>query len=151
MKKADIISSAVVTLFGLMLVFVIIPIWVPTILDGDYGLRAKDMPIVASVSIIGLAASYFIYCLKTKAISSADDKAPLTRKNWLFLLQIAIFLLFVVSLFEWIGFLAAGPVTVGGFMFFMGERRPLQVGGTAIGTTLGIWLFFWQLLKFPLP
>ena len=151
MKKADIISSGLVTLIGLMLLFVIIPIWVPTILDGEYGLRAKDMPNVAAISITGLAVLFFIYSLKTKDRSSADSSSPLTRQNCLYLFQIALFMLFVVAIFEWIGFLVAGPITIGGFMIIMGERRPLHVGGTAIGVTLGIWLFFWQLLRFPLP
>jgi len=150
MKKADIISSGLVTLFGLMLIFFIIPNWVPTILDGDYGLRAKDMPNVAAISITALAALFFIYSLRMQSQTEAD-KPPLNRQNWVFLFQIALFLLFVVAIFEWVGFLAAGPVTIGGFMIMMGERRPLHVGATAIGVTVGIWLFFWQLLRFPLP
>ena len=79
------------------------------------------------------------------------QRQPISRKSWLFLLRGALFLIAVTLLFEWIGFLVAGPPTVAGFMIMMGERRLLHVGITAIIATVAIWLFFWQFLKFPLP
>lgn len=156
MRNADIISSALITLFGLALLFVIIPIWVPTILEGDYGLRANDMPNVAALTVTGLSGAFFVYRVRAKVDASAqpaDSEAtpPITRSNGWFLLRCALFLVAVTALFNWVGFLAAGPVTIAGFMLMMGERRPLHVGVTAVGATVVIWLFFWQLLRFPLP
>lgn len=156
MKQYDIVSSAVVTLFGLTLLFVIIPIWVPTILEGEYGLRAKDMPNVAAATITILSALFFIYRVRgraerTEAQRLDDETPPILPHNWWFLLRGGIFLVAVTALFNWVGFLAAGPITIAGFMIMMGEKRPLHVGATAIGATVAIWLFFWQLLRFPLP
>ena len=136
-------------MFGLSLLFVIIPIWVPTTLEGDYGLRAKDMPLVAAATITALAAIFFIFRLQSPI--DPEDVPPISRQNWLFLLSAGFFLFFVAGIFEVLGFLYAGPVTIAGFMITMGEKRPLIVGGIAIGVTFAIWLFFWQLLKFPLP
>ena len=76
---------------------------------------------------------------------------PIEHKNWLFLLRAAIFLIVVTAIFEWVGFLAAGPPTVAGFMIMMDEKRPFAVIGTSIVATAAIWLFFWQFLRFPLP
>ena len=156
MRRADIVSSALITLFGLALWFVIIPIWVPTILEGSYGLRAHDMPNVAALTVTALAALFFVYRVRGKgeaadAAVGTDDTPPISRRNWLFLLRAAVFLIVVTALFDWQGFLVAGPVTVAGFMVMMGERRPLHVGLTAIVAPIVIWLFFWQLLRFPLP
>lgn len=150
MKKIDVISGALIVLFGLALIFIIIPIWVPTILEGDYGLRAKDMPNVAAFTVTGLGL-LFLY---TTLFGSNDDtgtSSAITPENWRFLLKATIFLIIIVSIFQWVGFLAAGPITIGGFMLYMGERRPIPLLATALCAPLVIWLFFWQLLRFPLP
>ena len=156
MRTADIISSALIAIFGLALLFVIIPDWVPTILDGDYGLRANDMPNVAALTVTALAAAFFVRRVRGGKVApdegaELERAPPITRGNGWFLLQCAVFLVAVTALFNWVGFLAAGPVTIAGFMLMMGERRPLHVGVTAVGATVVIWLFFWQLLRFPLP
>ncbi len=149
-RKADIISGGLVALFGLALLLVIIPIWVPTILEGSYGLRAKDMPNVATVTVTALAVFLVLSRIRVGK-TKADATPPISRENWWFLVRGAVFLTVVTALFVWIGFLAAGPVTVAGFMLMMGERRPIPIGITAIGAPVIIWLFFWQLLRFPLP
>lgn len=150
MKKIDVISGALIVLFGLALIFIIIPVWVPTILEGDYGLRAKDMPNVAAFTVTGLAL-LFLYGTLFGSKGDAGLISAITPKNWRFLLKATIFLIFVVSVFQWVGFLAAGPVTICGSMLYMGERRPIPLLATALGAPLVIWLFFWQLLRFPLP
>jgi hypothetical protein len=114
------------------------------------------MPIVASVTFTTLAAAFFFYRLRgrgeqTEADEQYDRTQPIERKNWLFLLRGGIFLIAMTALFNWAGFLVAGPPTVAGFMLMMEEKRPWHVAFTAFGATAAIWLFFWQFLKFPLP
>ena len=156
MKTADIISCALVTLIGLVLLFVIIPGWVPVEAGPGFGLAATTMPYVATVTLTALAGMFFIYRLRDRHVDGETDKdydaqPPIPRKSWLFLLRGSLFLIAVTALFEWIGFLVAGPPTVAGFMIMMGEKRPLPVCITAVGATVATWLFFWQFLKFPLP
>jgi len=151
-KQADIFSSAVVALFGLTLLFVIIPVWVPTELEGEYGLAANDMPIVAALTLTALAVMFLVYRLRDKSALTDDDLAPpISTPNWLFLLRGGMFLIAATMLFIWVGFPLAGPVTIAGFMLIMGEKRPCHVVITALGASAAIWLFFWQLLRFPLP
>lgn len=143
-------------LFGLLLLTVIIPIWVPVEVGPEFGLAATTMPNVAVVTFTALAAAFFVFRLRnmgeqTEADQEYDRTPPLELKNWLFLLRGGIFLIVVTMLFDWFGFLVAGPPTVAGFMIMMDERRPWPVALTAIGSTVAIWLFFWQFLKFPLP
>jgi len=156
MRTADIVSSAVVVLFGVVLLAVIIPGWVPVEEGPEFGLSATTMPIVAVVTFTALAVTFFIYRVlgmgeQTEADEQYDRTPPIERKNWLFLLRGGIFLIAVTALFNWLGFLVAGPPTVAGFMLMMDEKRVMHVGVTAIGATAAIWLFFWQFLKFPLP
>ena len=152
----DIVSSAVVVVFGLMLLFVIIPGWVPVESGPGFGLPATAMPNVAAATATALAALFFLYRLRnrhprTDADDQYDATPPIGRENWLFLLRGGLFLITVTVLFNWLGFLVAGPPTVAGFIIMMGEKKPWHVGITAIAATAAIWLFFWQFLKFPLP
>lgn len=156
MKTVDIVSSALVFLVGLLLLFVIIPGWVPVESGPGFGLAATTMPYVAATTVTALAGMFFVYRLRdSHKRSETDDEydadAPMVLANWLFLLRGALFLIAVTLLFEWFGFLVAGPPTVAGFMVMMGERRILPVAVTAIATTAAIWLFFWVFLQFPLP
>ncbi len=156
MKTADIFSCAVVTLFGAVLLSVIIPGWVPVESGPGFGLPATAMPNVAAVTFTALAATFFIYRVRgggarTETDDEYDATPPIGRRSWLFLLQGGLFLIVVTALFNWIGFLVAGPPTVAGFMIMMEEKRPWHVAATALGATAAIWLFFWQFLKFPLP
>lgn len=156
MKTADVVSSAVVVLFGLAILFVAIPLWIPVEAGPGFGLSATTMPNVAVVTATVLAALFFVYRFRNRELGdnkeqAYDAKAPIGRESWMFLLRGGLFLIAVTLLFYWIGFLVAGPLTVAGFMIMMGERRPLHVGITSIGAAVFIWLFFWQFLKFPLP
>ena len=156
MKTADIVSSALVTLFGVALLSVIIPGWVPVESGPGFGLPATAMPNVAMVTATALAALFFIHRgidrhERTEAEAEDDATPPIARRSWLFLLRGGLFLIVVTALFNWIGFLVAGPPTVAGFMIMMDEKRPWHVAATALGATAAIWLFFWQFLKFPLP
>lgn len=156
MRTADIFSCVLVTLFGLLLLFVFIPGWVPVEAGPGFGLSATTMPYVATITLTALAGMFFLYRLRDRHTDGETDKdddatPPIPRKSWLFLLRGSLFLIVMAALFEWVGFLATGPLTVAGFMIMMGERRPLPIIITAVGATAITWLFFWQFLKFPLP
>ena len=156
MKTADIVSSALVTLFGMALLLVIIPGWVPVESGPGFGLTANAMPNVAVGGATALAVLFFVYRLidrhkRSEADAEDDATPPIPRRSWLFLLRGGVFLIAVTALFNWMGFLVAGPLTVAGFMIMMEEKRPWHVVITALGATAAIWLFFWQFLKFPLP
>jgi hypothetical protein len=155
MRKADLVSAAAAA-FGLMLLLVVIPVWVPDHEQGGYGLGARVMPTIAAALATALALLFLAARLlgrreRTEAERAEDAAAPISRANWLFLLKAALFLAAVAVLFDRAGFLAAGPVTVAGFMVAMGERRAVPIAATALIAAAAIWLFFWQLLSFPLP
>lgn len=153
MRKADIVSAGVAVVFGLLLLFVVIPIWVPGHEESGYGLDARVMPIITATIFTVLAAGFAVsrLFLGRKVGAAVDSPAPISRANWRFLLLTALFLTAMLALFEFAGFLVAAPLTVAGFMLGMGERRPVPVILTSVLAAGVIWLFFWQLLKFPLP
>ena len=149
MRRADIISAALLVAFGLLLMFVVIPIWVPGHDAGNYGLRAQDAPYLTMILVTGLSG-YLL--LRRLFIDRGDDeKAPIPRQSWVFLLIASAVLVITLVLLETIGILAGGPFIVAVLMYMMGERRPLAIAATAVLAPLLVWAFFWKLLQFPLP
>ncbi len=98
MKTADIVSSAVVILFGAVLLLVIIPGWVPVESGPGFGLPATAMPNVAAATATALAALFLVYRLRarhdrTEADEMYDATPPVERDNWSFLLDLKIILM----------------------------------------------------------
>ena len=149
MRRADIISAALLVAFGLLVIFVVIPIWVPGHQEGNYGLRAQDAPYLTMIVATGLAAVFFIRRLFVD--KDGGEPAPIPRQSWVFLGVVAAVLIATLVLLEYIGILAGGPFVVAVLMVMMGERRPIPIAVTAIVAPLLVWAFFWKLLQFPLP
>jgi len=156
MKKADLVSAGAIVIFGLLLLVVVIPLWVQRHEEGGYGLGAQVMPNVTAVIITALGVILLVSRLLTgwgagSAIPANDSESPISRSNGKYLLLMSLFLAAMTALFAWVGFIAAGPLTIAGAMVAMGERRPLHVVLTSVLSAGVIWLFFWQLLNVPLP
>ena len=151
MRRADIISAALVTIFGLLVIFVVIPIWVPGHQEGNYGLRAQDAPLLTMVVATGLAAYLFVRRAFFDRGTEEDGSAPIPRDGWIFLGLIAVILIVTLLLMQYLGILAGGPFVVAVLMYMMGERRPIAIGAPAVIAPALLWAFFWKLLQFPLP
>ncbi|HSR55977.1 MAG TPA: tripartite tricarboxylate transporter TctB family protein [Alphaproteobacteria bacterium] len=149
MRRADIISAAVLVAFGLLVIFVVIPIWVPGHAEGNYGLEAQDAPYLTMIVATGLSLFFLVRRLFFDL--NDTEKAPIPRESWGFLALAAVVLVATWYLMEYIGVLAGGPFVVAVMMFLMGERRPLAIGVTAVAAPVLVWAFFWKLLQFPLP
>ncbi len=150
MRRADIISATIISAFGLAMRFVIIPIWVPGHEKGDYGLRAQDFPYIGAITFTALAA-YFAVHRAFFTEPEDDDEAPIGREGWSFLGLATAVLGLSNGLLYYFGILVGGPVMVALFMIMMGERRPLPVAVLSLSAPVLLWLFFWKLLRFPLP
>ena len=148
MRRADIISAALLVAFGLLVIFVVIPIWVPGHQGGNYGLMAQDAPYLTMTVATGLALFFLVRRL---FIDHSDEPVPIPRQSWGFLALIAVVLIATLVLLEFVGMLAGGPFVVAVMMYLMGERRLLAIGLTAVLAPLAVWAFFWKLLQFPLP
>ena len=156
MKKADLVSAAVVSAFGLLLLLVIIPNWVERHEEGGYGLGARVMPNTMAIIVTALGVLLFVSRLierrvRGRAISAREQSPPISRSNGIFFAGTSLLLIALTALFKWIGFLAAGPLTIASFMVVMGERRVIPIVLTSVLAAGAIWLFFWRLLDVPLP
>jgi ABC-type Co2+ transport system permease subunit len=150
MRRADIISAGVIVAFGLFVLLVAIPRWVPGHLEGNYGLRAQDFPILTALTLTLLALGLLVHRIGQPR-RGEEENNPIPASSWRFLGLASGVLVAIWLLLDIFGFAAGGPFTIAAFMIVMGERRPLHVVALSLLAPLAVWLLFWQILKFPLP
>ena len=134
------IAAMVVAIFGLILLFWIIPHHTEAVYYG--WLRPETLPIIAAV--IAIIASIIHIILPTGKIDF-DVKLAL-RAGLFFVVSLAgLFLMHLA------GFLVAAPVIILVLMLMIGERRPIWLVTGIVIVPLIMWSTIELLLKRPLP
>jgi len=141
----------VLLLVGLIGTFIVVP--AQTAKVGEvYGLPPSLFPMVGVVLLSVCAALKIV--LSVVQPPTDDDGATGDQLNWYHWRHIAALaagLIVSLLLIEHLGFLIGGPITVASLMLYMGVSKPVTLVATAVGAPLVIYLFFWQLLRIPLP
>lgn len=130
------ISGLVVAVFGIILLFWIIPRHTEPV---DYGwLRPATLPNVTAIVVIISSIIHIIF-----PSGKAEFDGPLAMRAGLF------FMISLAGLFlmHHVGFLIAAPLLVTVLMLLVGERRPLWLATGIVLVPLGIWSAIELLLK----
>ncbi len=120
MKQADIISGGLFVLFGLLTIFVIVPVQIDS--GGDYGLDPSFFP----VALLWLITAVAVLLIVTRLPISPDPSEaapPLDGKNWLFICGAALFLAAAYFGILVIGFIATSVLLIAIVMVATGARR----------------------------
>lgn len=134
------LSGVVVAVFGIILLFWIIPRHTETV---DYGwLRPATLPTITSVVVIISSIVHFVF-----PTGKAEFDVPLALRAGLFF-AISLIGLYVMHL---AGFLVAAPLLVLVLMLLVGERRPLWLFAGIVLIPLAMWSSIELLLGRPLP
>ena len=149
MTRADLIGGIGITIFGLVLVFVIIPL--ETEEGMYYGLPPTFFPTVIASCLtaagIGLAAQALI----RRRAGASGAAAPVSRWNFLmYLLAVAIAIAGVIAI-DWFGIVYAGPALIAAYMVFLGDRNPVRILLTATLPVAAAWVLALHVLGAPLP
>ena len=130
------ISGVVVAVFGIILLFWIIPRHTETV---DYGwLRPATLPNVTAIIVILASIIHVIF-----PSGKAEFDGPLAMRAGLFF-GISLAGLFLM---HHVGFLIAAPLLIMVLMLSIGERRPLWLAIGVVLVPLGIWIAIELLLK----
>ena len=134
------LSGVVVAVFGIILLFWIIPRHTETV---DYGwLRPATLPVITAVIVIITSLVHLIF-----PTGKAEFDVPLALRAGLFFV-ISLIGLYVMHL---AGFLVAAPLLVMVLMVLIGERRPLWLVAGIVVLPLAMWSSIVLLLGRPLP
>ena len=120
MNRADIFSGSLIALFGLLTIFVIVPVEIDS--SGDYGLDPKFFPVTTLWLIVAMAALQIAHRLLLLKFDP-DTPAPLDGMNWLFICGAALFLTIAYFGILTIGFIATSLILIAIVMVAMGARK----------------------------
>jgi hypothetical protein len=148
MRRAEIISAAILVAFGVLTMAIVIPTYVAR--GGQQvDLSPAFMPYIA-VGIMTLVMAIFLVLKFVRPMPSDAEPNPLPMESWIYIgLVSAIFAttFFITSHF---GFLVGGIVIVGGFMAL--ARTPiLPLVGISLVFPVAVWLTIEKLLGIVLP
>lgn len=153
MGKADFIGGIAIAIFGLVLIFVIIPLGTE---QGVYfGLSPTFFPtFVASgmtLCAVGLAFQGWSR-VRAEATAKTTPKAqPVSRWNILmFLLAAGIATAGVIAI-DFFGMVYAGPALIAAFLLFLGERNLIIIALTSSLPVALVHLMAAHVLRAPLP
>jgi putative tricarboxylic transport membrane protein len=134
------LSGVVVAVFGLILLFWIIPRHTEPV---DFGwLRPTTLPNITAVVMVIASIIHVLF----PAGTSEFDARPAARAGLFFVISVA-----GLFLMHHAGFLLSAPLLVLVLMLMIGERRPLWLLAGVVMVPLGIWSSIELLLRRPLP
>lgn len=120
MKRADIISGGLLVLFGLITIFVIVPVQIDS--GGDYGLDPSFFPVTLLWIVTAMAVLLVVSRLPLPADPS-DTTPPLDGLNWLFIVVATVLLAIAYVAIDTIGFIISSIVLIAAGMLATGARR----------------------------
>ncbi len=143
MRRANVVSGVVLALFGLAMLFAVIP-W--QIEPGPQGMMSPRLvPGMMMAFVTALAVLLVINNLRA-APDPEDDVSPISRSELLALVRIGAIFALAVALYSWVSPLAAGAAVVAGSLLALGERRPWMILGMPVVLLLALWFLFYKVL-----
>jgi len=145
MRRANVVSGVVLALFGLVMLFVVIP-W--QIEPGPAGMVAPSLvPNIMMVVITGLAVLLVINNLRADPHApDAETTPPISRAELLAMVKIGAVFAVAVGLYLWVSPLAAGAALMVGALVTLGERRLYIIVLMPAALLLALWLLFYKVL-----
>lgn len=145
MRHANIISGTALAVFGLVMIFAIIPWQIETAPQGFVSPRL--VPYITMVVVVVLSAQLVLSNWRTPANESNIDKAsPISRAEIVALLKIGAIFALSITLYLWVSPLAAGATLMVVTLLVLGERRPLPIIAIPSTILLIVWFLFYKVL-----
>lgn len=145
MKHANAVSGVVLTLFGLVTLFIVIP-W--QIEPGPKDIMSPRLvPSMMMIIIIALSALLTLTNVRAIRLNPQEaSKPPVSRFELMALLKIGAVFALAIMLYLLVSPLAAGAALVIGTLIVLGERRPLVLILMPTALLLAIWFLFYKVL-----
>ncbi len=142
MRRANIISGICLAVFGLVMLFAVIPWQIP---EGPPGIMSPSLVPTLSMSVIVLLSILLIAVnVRSRADETAD--AVISSSEYWALGKIAALFLAGLLIFYVAGPLAASIVLIAGGLLLLGERRPLVLVVLPLALIGAVYLLFYQVL-----
>lgn len=143
MRRANVVSGVVLALFGLLMLFVVIPAQIEPGPDGIVSPRL--VPNMMMILVIALALLLIVTNLRAPA-GWMPDPVPITWSELAALVKIGAVFAVSIGLYLLVSPLAAGAALIVGALVVLGERRPVVIVLMPAALLLVIWVLFYKVL-----
>jgi putative tricarboxylic transport membrane protein len=147
MRKADITAACALIIFGLTMLFVIIP--AQTDQGEEYGVPPSTLPMAAVGLVTAMAVLLLIQRLRSK--EGKDEPNPIGAKQWVHIGTYALVFSAGLALIKFLHFIPGGIVFIAGLMLITGQRKPLIIILVSGITPVLVYSALWYGLRIPLP
>ena len=156
----EILSGGIFFVFGLLMLFFIIPVTVPVSFVPPGQISPRFLPIIIStaITIIGFIVLLLAFLKRKKnmtAVSQTDKDVTSGEEISSFLKIAPVLSMLVVAgcffLLIWAGFLVSSVFAMLAIMLVFGERRWWVLTLASIVVPASAWVFAVKLLKIPMP
>lgn len=149
MYKVDLLSGVGLVLFGLLLIFLVIPM--ATEEGVHFGLPPTFFPILLSTGVVVCAAGLAIHSAYRMRTGAKSRPVPITRWNLVMFAASMALVLSGVIIIDLLNIIVGGPLLIAGFMVFLGERNLLRIAATSTIPVAAIYFLALHVLRTPLP
>jgi len=140
MRRANVLSGAALTVFGLLMLIFVIPAQIE---QGPPGMMS---PRLVPNLMMGLITVLAVLLCATNLRSGEEGDWPISRAEVLALGKVGALFAVAYAGYALIGPLAAGIVILLGGLLMLGERRPLYLLLIPVVVLGGTYLLFYRLL-----
>jgi hypothetical protein len=146
-RKADIWIAGFLMVFGMVMIFVIIP--AQTSPGERYGVPPATVPMVAMVVVTVMAGLLLIRRLVDRR--AADGPAPMRGSHWVYALGFAALLFAGLGAMKYLHFVPGGIVFMAALMLTAGHRKPVAIILVSLLVPCAIYAALWHGMRLPLP
>lgn len=142
MRRANIISGAVLVIFGFVMLLAVIPM---QIAPGPEGMMSPRLvPAMMMIVVTGLAA--LLVVINLGAETGLEPASPVSRPEVIALMKMGAVFALAIILYLWMSPLAAAAALIVGALLALGERRPFVIVLMPALLLLALWLLFYKVL-----
>lgn len=149
MRRADICSAIFLMVFGLAMIFVVIP--AQTYPGERYGVPPATVPTAAMTVVVVMAAILLSQRLLDARRGLESRPAPMPLKSWLHVGGYTALLFAGLAAVKYLHFIPGGILFLAVLMRLTGQRKPLVIALVAVPVPFIIYAALWYGLRMPLP
>jgi putative tricarboxylic transport membrane protein len=149
-RRSDIISGSLLVLFGLAMIFIIVPNQISA--SSEYGLDPKFFPVAVIWLLIFMGVLLVVTRLGTQPDAEGSEPV-LGLRNWLFIGAFSLFLVLVFLAINTLGYVLAGILMVALLMVALDirNRNWAQLIGVSILAPFAIYYALYHIFSVQLP
>ncbi len=149
MNKVDLICGAGLSVIGILLIFIVIP--VGTTAGGYFGLAPTVFPTILASGLTICALALTAQAWMRLRREGNIRPVPIRPWNLLMLAASASLVLGGIIAIDYLGMIIAGPVLIAALMLFLGDRNVIRILLTATLPVAAIYVLALHVLRTPLP